>query len=160
MDTSNRFTRRNREVLQISHLSHSRHSGGIPSSAHSLSNPPVQEASIFGENCKRAHVQMFIQANTCSQYKSAGSTSPNARPRCSPSHQLFPSSWLASEAQPCLASKAPAALLLSSFTLITASENVWLRCWSLNVSSREEGDAMMLSCLWAYVLQMTVYRVQ
>lgn len=82
-ETSNRFISLlwrpiNCNSSRASHLSHSKHSGGIPSSAASLSNPPLQEASIFGGNCERAPVQMLCQANTCSQYKSPGSNYPTS----------------------------------------------------------------------------------
>lgn len=71
IEKSNRFISLLRQPVncnfsRASHLSHSKHSGGIPSSAAPLSIHPHSEASIFGQNCERAPVQMFCQADTCS----------------------------------------------------------------------------------------------
>ncbi len=91
-ETSNRFISLlwrpiNCNSSRASHLSHSKHSGGIPSSAAS-SLILHSRRHLYLERIVWASVQMF-----CSQYKSAGNNSPHhARPQCSckpQSHQLF-----------------------------------------------------------------------
>lgn len=96
-ETSNRFISLlwrpiNCNSSRASHLSHSKHSGGIPSSAASLSNPPLQEASIFGEDCESPSPDVLPGRHLLSIQVSREQqpTSCTSQCSCKPqSHQLF-----------------------------------------------------------------------
>lgn len=114
-ETSNRFISLlwrpiNCNSSRASHLSHSKHSGGIPSSAASLSNPPLQEASIFGENCESPSPdvlpgQHLLSIQVTREQLSHIMYVPNALANLSPIGFFSRSG----EALQCLASKAPVA---------------------------------------------------